>query len=73
MLHATFLLIQRCNLLVHSKSNLADYFFAVMKEANPNAQHIDLDADRNHYEIHNLRNMESVKLSKSKYHVRGMG
>jgi hypothetical protein len=70
VLHATFLLIQRCNLLVHSKSNLADYYFATMKlrqqqevTTTPRVTRIDLDEFRNHNEVHNANNVETTRIS----------
>ena len=63
VLHATFLLIRRCNLLVHSKSNLADYYYAVMSQANAAVQRIDLDASKSHEQIHNAQNAETVRVS----------
>jgi len=66
VLHATFLLIQQhCNrLIVHSKSNLADYYYALMMLANPDgADRIDIDKNREHDRIHSWQNAETVSLS----------
>lgn len=65
ILHASFVLVQHCNALVHSKSNLADYFLAVMRLRNPQAQHIDIDKDKLHQDIHNERNSRSIKISRN--------
>jgi hypothetical protein len=69
VLHAAFWLLQtRCNaLLVHSKSNLADYLYATMLQSNPSAQRIDLDANERHERVHNLVNARSVEISVSKW------
>jgi hypothetical protein len=56
-------LIKKCDCLVHSKSNLADYYYAIMKEANPGVMRIDLDADKDHDEIHRETNADTVRLS----------
>jgi len=67
---AEFLLVQRCNLLVHSKSNLADYFYAIMLTSarhNGNGkmlQKIDIDQYKDHARIHNANNAETVRFSK---------
>ena len=67
VLHASFLLVQHCDVLVHSKSNLADYLYVVMALANPSVaalHRIDIDRDKQHTVIHNERNSVSVKLSR---------
>lgn len=69
VLHASVLLLQQhCHVLVHTKSNLADYYYAMMLVTNnnlPPAQHIDLDAPVPHHQIHNRDNAQSVQLSRS--------
>jgi hypothetical protein len=56
-------LMKECDCLVHSKSNLADYYYAVMKEANPGVVRIDLDDGKDHDAIHSASNAETVRLS----------
>jgi len=63
-LHAAFTLARRCNVIVHTKSNLADYLYAVMTLANPMTRRLDLDRDRPHGKIHSQRNAETVSLSR---------
>jgi hypothetical protein len=70
VLLASFQLIQHCDVLVHSKSNLADYFYAVMRLADSSrsqatVQRLDIDRERDHSIIHNERNVLSAKLSHS--------
>jgi hypothetical protein len=62
-LHAEFLLVQQCDVLVHSKSNLADYYYAIMLQTNSAATHVDLDADTDHHKIHRADNAASVQIS----------
>lgn len=63
MLHAAFELAAQCQTLVHSKSNLADYLYAVMLLQDPDVVRIDLDAGRPHQMIHRAVNEDSVRLS----------
>ena len=65
MLHAAFQLAETCQTLVHSKSNLADYLWAIMLLRNPSAVRIDLDARRPHEKIHRESNAESVRISEA--------
>ncbi|GKY94925.1 hypothetical protein MPSEU_000457400 [Mayamaea pseudoterrestris] len=64
VLQASFMLLERCDTLVHSKSNLADYYFAVMQQSQPYAKRIDLDQGKSHTNIHDEHNSLSVKLSR---------
>jgi hypothetical protein len=50
--------------LVHSKSNLADYLYAHLLMDNPRAVRIDLDQDGTKRVVHSLDNVKSVKLSR---------
>lgn len=68
MLHAEFHLVTYCQTIVHSKSNLADYFYAIMLKNNPQTIRIDIDAQRSHWKIHNERNVETVLLSEQFHH-----
>jgi hypothetical protein len=68
MLHAEFHLVTYCQTIVHSKSNLADYFYAIMLQKNPQTLRIDIDARRSHLKIHNERNAETVRLSEQFRH-----
>jgi hypothetical protein len=52
--------------LVHSKSNLADYLYAHLLMANPNAIRIDLD-QQNPRRVHSIENARSVELSQSEW------
>lgn len=52
--------------LVHSKSNLADYMYAHLLIANPNAIRIDLDLS-SAGTVHALENARSVELSRSEW------
>ena len=65
ILLASVQLLQRCTVLIHSKSNLADYYFAWMQLANPHARRIDLDANRPHDQIHHAQNAETVRYSRA--------
>lgn len=66
VLQATTVLLQsRCNsLMVHSKSNLADYWYANMLQGNPRARRVDLDAEVPHDKVHAAENAASVQLSR---------
>jgi hypothetical protein len=52
--------------LVHSKSNLADYLYAHLLMANPNAVRIDLD-QQDPRRVHSVENAKSVELSRSEW------
>jgi len=63
-------LVQQCDSLVHSKSNLADYWYAVMQQGHQSSsaaavRRIDLDATKSHDEIHRASNAETVRLSRN--------
>jgi hypothetical protein len=64
ILHANFLLLKHCSAIVHSKSNLADYFYGVMRQANENVFRINIDQSKQHAQIHNEKNIKSVKISR---------
>ena len=63
MLHAAFELVKQCQCLVHSKSNLADYLYAIMTLHNPRVQRIDIDRNKQNNKIHRARNAETVWIS----------
>jgi hypothetical protein len=66
ILYASVHLLQRCAVIVHSKSNLADYYFAFMQMvADDRVRRINLDANRPHNEIHNSLNAETVRYSRA--------
>jgi len=57
-------LVQQCDVIVHSKSNLSDMLLAFMMEANPFTKRVDLDQGKRHDEIHNAENAATVVLSR---------
>jgi hypothetical protein len=70
VLHASLLLLQHCSVLVHSKSNLADYFYANMRRADRSLVHrIDVDQDKHHSSIHNERNAQTATLSRETWRL----
>jgi hypothetical protein len=63
MLFAAFELAKQCDLLVHSKSNLADYIYAIMMLNNTEIRRFDLDAGKPHNKVHHSANADSVQIS----------
>ena len=66
VLHAEFLLAQHCDTFVHTKSNLADYIYAMMLLPSANVdsvRHLDLDATQNHKDIHASANTQTISVS----------
>ena len=65
-LHAMFHLVGQCHALVHSKSNLADYLFAIMHlrhDDDDTPIRINLDEAKLHHQIHRAKNARTVQLS----------
>lgn len=59
-------LARQCRILVCSKSNLADYWYAKMLNRGP-VQRIAIDADFGHERIYNQENAATVRLSKANW------
>lgn len=59
-----FRLARKCDKLIHSKSNLADYLYSEMKSAHTTVKKINLDQGQGN-QVHNEQNVRSVALSKA--------
>jgi len=61
-----FRMVQKCNVLIHSRSNLSDYIAAIMRTARGRKfRRVNLDYKASYNEMYNTKHAETYNLSRS--------